>query len=64
MGIKELHGRAAPYEVCSWTIIIQTVVNIIVKLVLCRSQALFTRIRPQNLTSEYGFKITGEFTGD
>lgn len=59
MGIKEL--RAALLEVCSWIIIIKIVVNIIIKLFLCRSQILFTRIRLQNLMCDY--KITGEFTG-
>lgn len=63
MGIKGLHGTAAPLEVCSWTIIIKTVVNIVVKLVLCRSQVLFTWIRLQNRMCECGFKISGEFTG-
>lgn len=59
MGIKEL--RAALLEVCSWIIIIKIVVNIIIKLFLCRSQILFTRIRLQNLMCDY--KITGELTG-
>lgn len=59
MRIKEL--RAALLEVCSWIIIIKIVVNIIIKLFLCRSQILFTWIRLQNLMCDY--KITGEFTG-
>lgn len=63
MGIKELHGKAALLEVCSWTILIKTVVSVTVKLVLSRSQVLLTWIRLRNLMCGYGFKITGEFIG-